>query len=165
MDPSMFIVWLVVESLGDLGLLDDSCRCSSYEAANPFSSLGPFFSSATGDPILSPQWMVLSIHFSICQALTEPLRRQLVQPTGSKQLWTYTIVSGFGNCICDESQGGTVTGCPFLQFLLQAFSLYLLPWVFDPLSKKDGSTHTLVFLLLELQVVCEFYLGYSELLG
>ena len=33
---------------------------------------------------------------------------------------------------------------------------------FVPLSKKDQSTHTLVFLLLELHVVCEFYLGYSE---
>ena len=36
---------------------------------------------------------------------------------------------------------------------------------FVPPSKKDQSIHTLVFLLLELQVVCELYLGYSELLG
>jgi hypothetical protein len=32
-------------------------------------------------------------------------------------------------------------------------------------SKKDQSVYTLVFLLLELHVVCELYLGYSELLG
>ena len=35
--------------------------------------------------------------------------------------------------------------------------------VFAPSSKKDRSTHTSVFLLLELHVVCELYLGYSEL--
>jgi hypothetical protein len=32
-------------------------------------------------------------------------------------------------------------------------------------SKKDQSTTTLIFLILELHVVCELYLGYSELLG
>jgi hypothetical protein len=36
---------------------------------------------------------------------------------------------------------------------------------FDPPSNKDQSIHTMVFLLLELHVVCELYLGYSELLG
>ena len=36
---------------------------------------------------------------------------------------------------------------------------------FVPPSKKDGSVHTLVFFLLELHVVCELYLGYTELLG
>ena len=36
---------------------------------------------------------------------------------------------------------------------------------FVPLSKKDQSTHTSVFLLLELHVICELYPGYSELLG
>jgi hypothetical protein len=34
-----------------------------------------------------------------------------------------------------------------------------------PPSKKDWSICTLVFLLLELHVVCELYLGYSKLLG
>jgi hypothetical protein len=34
-----------------------------------------------------------------------------------------------------------------------------------PSSKKDQTTHTLVFFLLESHVVCELYLGYSELLG
>jgi hypothetical protein len=36
---------------------------------------------------------------------------------------------------------------------------------FVPSSKKDQSIHTLVFLLLELCVVSEVYVGYSELLG
>jgi hypothetical protein len=30
---------------------------------------------------------------------------------------------------------------------------------------KDWSTHTLVFFLLEFQVICELYFGYSKLLG
>jgi hypothetical protein len=34
-----------------------------------------------------------------------------------------------------------------------------------PPSKKDGSIHTLVFLLPEFHVFCKLYLGYSELLG
>ena len=36
---------------------------------------------------------------------------------------------------------------------------------FVPLSKKDQSIHTLVFLLLELHVVCELYPGYSGLIS
>jgi hypothetical protein len=32
-------------------------------------------------------------------------------------------------------------------------------------SKKDGSVHTVVFLILEFHVFCTLYLGYSELLG
>ena len=36
---------------------------------------------------------------------------------------------------------------------------------FVPPSKKDGSIHTLVFLLLELHVISELYLGYSKLLA
>ena len=37
--------------------------------------------------------------------------------------------------------------------------------VLFPPSKMDRSIHSMVFLLLEFQVVCELYLGYSELLG
>ena len=34
-----------------------------------------------------------------------------------------------------------------------------------PLSKKDWSIHTLVFLLLEFHVFCKLYLGYSKFLS
>ena len=37
--------------------------------------------------------------------------------------------------------------------------------VLFPPSKMDRSIHTMVFLLFEFHVVCELYLGYSELLG
>ena len=36
---------------------------------------------------------------------------------------------------------------------------------FVPSFKKDGSIHTLAFLLLEFHVICKLYLGNSELLG
>ena len=49
--------------------------------------------------LCSVQWMAVSIHFYICQALAEPLRRQLYQDPVSKHLLASTIVSEFGNCI------------------------------------------------------------------
>jgi hypothetical protein len=36
------------------GVLVGSYCCSSYEAVNPFNSLGSFSSSSIGDPVLSP---------------------------------------------------------------------------------------------------------------
>ena len=50
---SLCTLWLMVLSLGALGVLGDSYCCSSYGAANPFSSLGPFSSSSIGDRVLS----------------------------------------------------------------------------------------------------------------
>jgi hypothetical protein len=43
----------------------------------------------------SVQWITVSIHFCICQALSESLRRQLHQVPVSKLLLASTIVSGF----------------------------------------------------------------------
>ena len=53
--------------------------------------------------LCSVQWMAVSIHFCICQALAEPLRRQLYQAPVSKLLLASTIVSGFGGCLWDGS--------------------------------------------------------------
>jgi hypothetical protein len=80
--------------------------------------------------LCSVQWLAVSIHFCICQALAEPLRRQLYHAPVSKLLLTSTIVSGICNYIWDGSPGGTVTDWPFLQFLLHTLYLYLFPWVF-----------------------------------
>jgi hypothetical protein len=55
--------------------------------------------------LCSVQWMAVSIHFCICQAVAEPLRRQLYQAPVSKLLLAFTIVSGFGGCLWDESPG------------------------------------------------------------
>jgi hypothetical protein len=49
--------------------------------------------------LCSIQRMAVSIHFYICKALAEPLRRQLYQAPVSKLLLAYTIVSGFGGCL------------------------------------------------------------------
>ena len=63
---SMCPLWLKVLSLGALGVLDDSYYCSSFGAANPFSSLGPFSSSSIGDPVLSSMvgWECPTLYFS-----------------------------------------------------------------------------------------------------
>jgi hypothetical protein len=37
--------------------------------------------------------------------------------------------------------------------------------LFPLLRNTEASIHTLVFLLLGLHIVCELYLGFSELLG
>ena len=41
------------------------------------------------------QWMTVSIHFCICQALAEPLRRELYQAPVSKLFLASAIVPGF----------------------------------------------------------------------
>jgi hypothetical protein len=109
--------------------------------------------------------MAVSIQFCISQALAEPLRRQLHQDPVNKNLLASTIVPGFGNCIWDGSPGGTVTGWHSFSFCSKICLCISSHGYFDPPSKKDQSIHTLVFLLLEFPVVCELYLGYSELQG
>jgi hypothetical protein len=63
--------------------------------------------------------MAACIHFCICQAVAEPLKRQLYQAPASKLLLGSTIVSGFGSCLWDESPGDAVSGWSFLQSLGQ----------------------------------------------
>jgi hypothetical protein len=77
--------------------------------------------------LCSVQWLAESIHLCICQALAEPLRRQLYQAHVSKHLWESTVVSGFSDCIWDGSPGGTVSGWSFPQSLLYTLYLYFLP--------------------------------------
>ena len=67
------------------------------------------------------EWMAVSIHFCICQALEEPCRRQLYQLPVSEFSVASTIVSGFGGCLWDRSPGApgrAVSGWSFLQYLL-----------------------------------------------
>ena len=74
--------------------------------------------------LCSVQWMAVSIHFCICQALTEPLRRLLYQAPVSKHLLASAIVSGFGDCIRDGSpRWGSLWS--FLQSLLHTLSLHV----------------------------------------
>ena len=41
--------------------------------------------------LCSVQWMTVSIHFCICQALAKALRRQLYQAPVSRILWNYRV--------------------------------------------------------------------------
>jgi hypothetical protein len=43
--------------------------------------------------LCSVQWLAVSIHFSICQALAEPLRRQLINQRADSPLKLKTQVS------------------------------------------------------------------------
>ena len=65
----------------------------------------------------SVQWMAVSIHFYICEALAEFLRRELYQAPFSKHLLAFKTVSEFGDCIWDGSPGESVSGWSFLQSL------------------------------------------------
>ena len=58
----------------------------------------------------SVQCLAVNIHLCICKALAGPLRRQPHQAPFSMHFLASTPVSGFGNCIWDESPGGTVSG-------------------------------------------------------
>jgi hypothetical protein len=73
--------------------------------------------------LCSVQWIIVSIHFCICKALAEPLRRQLYQAPVSRFLLASAIVSGFGGCLWDGSPGGAVSGWSFLQSLLWPWEL------------------------------------------
>ena len=54
----------------------------------------------------SVQWMAVSSHFCICQALAESLRKQLNQAPVSRFLLASAIVSWFGGCLWDGSPSG-----------------------------------------------------------
>jgi hypothetical protein len=77
--------------------------------------------------LCSVQWMTVSIHFCISQALAEPLSRQLYQVPVSKLLLASAIVSGFGGCLWDGPPGGTVSGWSFLQSQLQMNCVSVTP--------------------------------------
>jgi hypothetical protein len=139
-----------------MGLVD--WYCFSCGVANPFNSFSSFSHSFI-------RWLAAYILLCICNALVGLLRRQSYQDPFSMCLLPSTIMSVFSNCIEDESTGGKVFGWPFLWTLLYTLSPFLLLWVFCSPSKKDGNIPTLVFLLLELRVICKLNPGYLGLLG
>jgi hypothetical protein len=116
--------------------------CSSYGAANHFSSFSPFSNFPLGI-LCSLQWLVASIHFCLCQALSELLRRELYQVPVSNHFLASPIVSRFSVCIWDGSPGRAVPEWPFLQSAPQFVFIFPLDrsnsglkiwrWVGDPL--------------------------------
>jgi hypothetical protein len=81
-------------------------------------SLAPYLGT-----LCSAQWMTVRIHFCICQALAEPLRRELYETPVNKILLASAIVCGFGGCLLDGSLSDAVSGWSFLESLLQTLSL------------------------------------------
>jgi hypothetical protein len=131
---------LVPGALGGLvGWFCCSCDFQTLSAPSILSLTSP-----VGNPC-SVQWLAVSICLCICQALAGPLRKQLYQDSFNHFL-SSTIALGMVTVY-----GMNLHICSHEYFVL--------------LSEKDESTHTLVFLLFEFHVVCELYLGNSELLG
>jgi hypothetical protein len=93
---------LVLGVRGGVGVGGVCCPPSVLSLTPPLGSL------------CSVQWLTASIHLCICQALAEPLRRQLYQAPDSMHFLASTIASGFGDCILDGSPGGAVSGWPIL---------------------------------------------------
>ncbi|EAA20179.1 hypothetical protein [Plasmodium yoelii yoelii] len=86
----------------------------------------------------SDKWLDVSIHLCICQALAEPLRRQLYQAPVRKHFLASAKTSGYGVCIWDSSPGGAVSGWPFLQPLLHTLSSAFLPLsILVPLLRRS----------------------------
>ena len=83
-----------------------------------------------------------------------------------KHLLAFTIVSGFGDCTygMDPQVGQSLDDLSFSLCSTLCLCISSHGYVVPP-SKRDESIHTLVFLLLELHLVCELYLKYYELLG
>jgi hypothetical protein len=73
----------------------------------------------------SVQWLAVSIHLCICNALEGSLRRQPYQAPFSMHFLASTIVAGFGNWIWDESPCGKASRWSFLQCLLYILSPFV----------------------------------------
>jgi hypothetical protein len=99
----------VPRSFGGGGVLVGWYCCSSYGVANLFSS---FSSNSCMGNLCSIQWFTVSICLCTCQALAEPLRRQLYQAPVSKHSLASAIVSGFSVGMWDRSPDGAVSGWP-----------------------------------------------------
>jgi hypothetical protein len=130
--------------------------------ANPISSLGPFFSSTIADPVLSPMvgWehppLYLSGNGRASQetAISGSCQQALVGIYNS--VWIWWQYMGW-----IPRWGSLFMAFPSVCLCSTFFLCISSHGYFVPPSKKDWSIYTLVFLLLELHVICELYLGYS----
>jgi hypothetical protein len=107
----------------------------------------------------SVQRLAVSIPLCICQALAEPLRRQLYQTPVNKHFLASTIVSALGNCIWDGSHmGQSLDGLSFSLCSTLCLCICSLEYFVTP-SKKDLNIHTLVFLFLSFMWFVNCILG------
>jgi len=91
--------------------------------------------------LCSVQRLAAGIHLFICDALAEPLMRQLYQAPVSKHFLASVIVSGFCVCVWDGSPDGAVSGWPFLHSPPHFVSVFpLLSILFSLLRRTEAST-------------------------
>jgi hypothetical protein len=105
------------------------------------------------ESLCSIQWMAVSIHFCISQALAKHLSRQLYQAPVSKLLLASVVVSVFSGCLWDGSPGGAVSGWSFLHSLLQTLS----PGCFDLTPSMGILFHLLR--RIEVDTLCSSFLS------
>jgi hypothetical protein len=140
-----------------LGVLVSSYCCSSYEAANPAAHWVLSLATTLGDLLLNPTvgfedpllYLTSTGEDSQETAITGLCQQVLVGI--HKSVWVWWLYVGW------FPRWGSL--CSILCFCISSCGYFV------PLSKKDSSIHALVLLLLKFHVVCELYLGYSELLG
>jgi hypothetical protein len=145
-------------------VLVSSYCCSSYGTANPFSSLGIFSSSFTGDSVLCPMdgcehpLLYLSGTGRASQetAISGSCPQALVHIHNS--VWVWWLYMGWIPR-CSSLWMAVPSDCSTLCLCNSFHGYFVSP------SKKDRIIHTLVFLLLEFHVFCKLYLGYSKFPG
>jgi hypothetical protein len=103
--------------------------------------------------------LAANIQLCICKDLAGPLRRQLPLAPFGKHFLASTIVLE-----SSDHYLGWIAKWMAVSALALGLHIYSCVY-FVPLYKNDQRTYTLVFLLLELHVVCEVYLRYSKLRG
>jgi hypothetical protein len=99
MGPFIYTLWFSPQKLQGVWLVDTVASPMELQTPSASSVPSPTPQSATLSPV---QWLAVSIHFCICQALAEPPRRKSYLAPVCKCFPASTIASRF--CIWDESQ-------------------------------------------------------------
>jgi hypothetical protein len=60
------------------------------------------------------QWLAANVNLCICKGSGRSSQETAIAGSFQHEVLDSTIVSGFGNCIWNESPDGTVSGWPFL---------------------------------------------------
>ena len=162
MEIFMDTLLLVVKYVGDLGVLVGSYCCSSYGAANPLHSLGPFSNFPTGDPVLSSLagWKYPSLYLLGTFRVSQ-------QTTISD---SFHLEFGIHNRVCDcylhmwyIPRWGSIC-IAFPSVLAPQFVSVSIPMGILFSFIRDPSIYTWSS-FFELHVVCELYLRYSKILS
>jgi hypothetical protein len=145
--------WLVVLSLGALGVLVSSYCCSSYGVKNPFKPFSPFYLFHWGPCALSNDCLYSST--SVFVRHRQNLSGEsYIRLLSARTCWHPQLCLGLVTVYGMDPQVGQC---------LDGFSFSLCSTICLCISSRGILfpllRRTLVFLLLEHHVVCEFYLS------